>query len=681
MELEDRAALTATRVAIETGSDDFVPLVERIAELRGPRRGPGRPPSWVSRLAQSYYTDRDLAAAILYHLIRARLWVEPGEDDVPYLSTIGTALGADLLGPDTVDRDEPMQIGCELLGVAKHVGLIALPPAKGRGGRRVVLREPTYERLQRIINGGAKHVLRRVRTEPPTGVRTKKRHDMLIDRPSPPPRVVEAANKIQGTAWRINRAVLALLEKVEEQIQEHGTLEERIATIIGGGEYLTRRAALGEARELATLDRFYFPVFTDFRGRIFQRGGALTYTSGDDYARGLLEFADGEVLNEDGLGWLTYHTAQMWGHKADWPRSADGKPYLSLGDGTAWLREPGKLAELIGRWQEAKHPVQFLAAMLALRDHLEGRHPVHLPVRVDASCSGLQQLALLTADEDLARLVKLWSEHPGLSRRIQILVDVPDDNDFYARVAHLTEFERQDVKAVVMPLLYGAGTKTSAEELAGKRGQRMSKRQKEDAQKIRGAAEQLAPRALRLLRWFQEIAEAHNQASVGALPIRWTTPSGFQVIQDYRYVDKDPTRPDRRAKVSVDGESIDLVKRFYTDEICPWDQVTSISANIVHSLDAALLTEIVAGSNIDRWAVIHDAFAVSANRMWDLVDEDNPRAMRTLYEPDRLAEWVAAWRADGAPMEQCAARLRVILGRDARGPLPAEMLHGLYTLA
>lgn len=665
MELQDRAALTATRVWVETGSDDFARLVERVAKLRKPRRGAR--PFWVRRLAESYYTDRDLAAAILYHLFRARLWAEPNGDDVPYLSTIGTALGADLVGPDTVDHDEPMKIGCPLLGIARRVGIISLSRGKGRGGRRVVLRKLTFERLQRLINGGAKHVLHRVRKQPPTGVKTEKRPDMLTDRPDAAPRVVEAANKIQGTAWRINRAVLKELDTPAVRLAKPD---------------LQREWILGEAHTLAIFERFYLPVFTDFRGRLYQRGGALTYTGGDDYARGLLEFADGESLDDDGIRWLTWHMAQMWGHKADWPKNAKGNPYLPLGDGTAW-RDDG--VKLIKRWHEAKHPAQFLAAALAVVDASEGR-PVYLPVRVDASCSVLQHLALLTADEVLARLVNLWGDyisHPAGRRsvsRVEIMIRDPDDSDFYQRVAELTGFERADVKTVIVPQLYGAGLKKCARALAEKRNKRLSKRQTEDAKKIRGAADELAQRAFRLLKWFQEIAKAHDQANFGAVPIRWTTPSGFQVIQDYRYIEKNPTRPDRQVKMFVDGEWMNLVKRFYTEDICAWQQAISMPANIVQSLDAALLTEIVAGSGIDQWGVIHDAFAVSANRVWELLEEDNPRAMRTLYEPDRLAEWLAAWRAGGAPMKQSAARLRVILGRDARGPLPAAMLNGLRTL-
>lgn len=634
---QDKAALTATRVAVGASNTDFASLAQRIGELRMPKRG--RPPLWAAKLL--HWSDDDLAAAILYHLVRARLQTEGG--DFPYFSTIGTTLGTHLVAPNPEDPDEQLTIGCQLLGVAEEVRLTARMQGAD-GSYRVAFTEPTFRRIERIINGGAKHVLRRVCTHVPVGVETKKKHSMLLPRPDAPPRVVEAVDKVQGTAWRINRAVLGLLDTPEGRLFEPSLHKELI---------------LGEAQALATtLERFYFPVFLDFRGRVNQRSGLLQYTNAPDYARALLEFADGQFVDDTGLKWLTWHMAQMWGRKKD-------LPYMVLGDGTAWLRNAAKL---IHRWQEAKHPAQFFAAALAVVDASEGR-PVHLPVRVDASCSGLQHLALLSRDEDLARLVNLWGDYHGDRRGMNWLeTENPDDN-FYQRVAELTGFERDHVKAVIMPMLYGAGEETSAEGLAEERKTRRTKRQEQDAGRIRDAAKQLAPRAFALLDWFGAVAEAHNAAD---MPVRWTTPSGFQAIQDYRVVDRSRDRPGSKVQIIVNGERRNIRKQIFTDRLKTWQQGISMPSSIVHSLDAALLTEIVAGSSTDQWGVVHDAFAVPANHVWGLVDEDNPRAMATLYSPDRLAEWVTAWRAEGVPVDDPP-------GGD-RGPLPREMLGGLRTL-
>jgi len=631
-------------------------LVQRISAGRTP--GLGRPPAWVTETTR--WHDKELAAAVLFHIVRARLWAEVSGLD-PLYSTIATALGADLvgLGPHT-DRDLPLKVGCPLLDLAEKVGIIALV-RDARNGIHVALTPSTYRRLQQLLDGGAPHVLHRVSPLPPVGVETRKRHDMLEPRPEAPPRVVEAANKVQGTAWRINRAVLETLDAPRGRAIRRADIAEAQVIV--------------EARELAALERFYFPVFLDFRGRVYQQGGMLNYTGRGDYARGLLEFADGEFVDDEGMKWLTWHMAQMWGAKG-----------LPLGDGTAWVREASRRVE---HWQDAKYPAQFLAAALAVVDASEGR-PVHLPVRVDATCSGLQHLALLSRDTELAQLVNLWGHYgEGASRRGRVpwLEPEPPQEDFYTIVHKQTSFPREEVKAVIVPMLYGAGEDTSGVDLAEARSGSKKRSARKDVRTIRAEAKRQAEHAFALLRWFGQVAVAHNKAggvkytrregrkrkTTAGVPIRWTAPSGFRAVQDYRYVEKNPTRYGRRVQIIVGGRRVSLVKRFYTEIIDKRQQAKSLSSSIVHSLDAALLAEIVAGSRIRQWGVAHDAFCVPAGSVWDLLDQDNPRAMAHVYGPDRIAEWVAEWRAAGVDVPDPP-------GGTDRGALPREMLGGLRTL-
>lgn len=422
-------AAVATQIAVETDSPDFVLLTERIRELRwGGKRG--RPPLWVEKLW--HWSDEELAAATLYHLVRAHHDYDEG---FPFFTTIGTALGAALI--EWNDPNEQLTVGCQLLGLAEKEGVTV----KMQGVReeyRVAFSRRSLRRLNRIIIGAARHVLRLVREQPPSGeVETRKKYNMRLTRPETPPRVVEAVDKVRGTAWRINLAVLAQLDGVDDQIA--------INLVTDKEQRKNLKRILAEAHQLATLERFYFPVFLDFRGRVNQHGGLLQYTNAPDYARGLLEFADGERVDPLGFKWLTWHMAQMWGKDL---------PDLPLGDGTTWLRTA---ADILGRdrWRHAKDPVQFLAAALAVKDASEGR-PVHLPVRVDATCSGLQHLALLLRDQDLAESVSLWGNYDLTGRRD---ADPKKPADFYRRVADLTEFDRDHVKAVIVPLLYGQASR------------------------------------------------------------------------------------------------------------------------------------------------------------------------------------------------------------------------------
>jgi DNA-directed RNA polymerase len=335
-----------------------------------------------------------------------------------------------------------------------------------------------------------------------------------------------------------------------------------------------------------------------------------------------------------------------------------------------WVRRAAE--RCVERWRDAKKPAQFLAAAYALVDAAEGR-PVHLPVRVDATCSGVQHLALVLRDENAAKLVNLWG--PAKLDDVELVESDPKP-DFYGAVATtvqgLTEGnKRAEAKSVIVPLLYGAGLKkgTLARKLAvERRGEeaRVHKKDRRDARAIRAAARKVAPDEFALLDWFGKVARAHNgvgplrrvtdgkwvcwvtpdgawysKLTPTGIPVRWYTPSRFEVIQDYRRVKKD-----KRLQLKVNGRRANLVMEVYTEQLDKRHSASAIKANVVHSLDAALLVEIVAGSSIDRWGVAHDAFAVPPGRVWDLL-QANRHAIRALYTSDRLAEWTAAWRARG----------------------------------
>jgi hypothetical protein len=686
----DRATLRVTKSAVRT--DYFAALVQRIHLLRQPR-GPGQPMLWIQRLRG--WSDNDLAGAILYHLLRVTIWTEEEYDphDPPYVLTVGTALGAALLGHDA-DRVE--EVGVQLLlDVAQEAGIVETIHNLGRGGIRIRVTDDLFALTQLHVNEAARRsILSHRPVHPPTEVITRRPLNMLEERPPNPPRVIQAVNKLQGTAWRINRA---LLEKL-------GPLSDAaIAARLHSEPPSRDEGVLLEAHVLAPLDRFYIPMHLDSRGRVYQDGGLLTYTSGSDFARGLLEFADGVQLNGNegnALDWLAWHAAQMWGNVKD-----DPAPTLPLGYGWPWASEATKRAE---RWREAEHPAQFLAAALALVDAQAGR-PVHVPVRVDATCSGLQHLALLSRDVELAKTVNLWETVPGagtLDRSVTAMFVGPgQEPDFYAAVARASGFTRKETKAVIVPLLYGAGDKATGEHkhryalskalARARRGEtaRRTDKDSRDVTEIRSKARALARRVFSdVLPWFVRVAEAHNHLTVieethrdrrgrdrtrmrrvpvGPAAVRWTTPSGFEVIQDYRYIDKNPKRSDRQVKVRLShGHVVNLVRRFYTDAIDTRRQVTSIQANVVHSMDAALLVELVARTPIERWAVAHDAFGVPANRVWELLAA-NEVAMRVMYETDRLAEWTAAWRRAGVEVPDPPAHSE---------RLPPEMLKGLRTL-
>jgi len=56
----------------------------------------------------------------------------------------------------------------------------------------------------------------------------------------------------------------------------------------------------------------YFPLFVEWRGRLFTESGFLSYQK-SELARSLLLFNTGQVLNSDGLNSLKVYTANCYG--------------------------------------------------------------------------------------------------------------------------------------------------------------------------------------------------------------------------------------------------------------------------------------------------------------------------------------------------------------------------------
>ncbi|TGJ83753.1 hypothetical protein E0Z10_g4998 [Xylaria hypoxylon] len=152
---------------------------------------------------------------------------------------------------------------------------------------------------------------------------------------------------------------------------------------------------------------FYFPHNMDFRGRAYPIPAYLNHM-GADHVRGLLRFATGKELGENGLRWLKVQLANVFGFDK-----------ASLEEREAFAMEHVKdifdsaTSPLTGQrwWLKAEDPWQCLAACFELKAALESpeptKHVSHLPVHQDGTCNGLQHYAALGGDRWGAQQVNL----------------------------------------------------------------------------------------------------------------------------------------------------------------------------------------------------------------------------------------------------------------------------------
>lgn len=476
--------------------------------------------------------------------------------------------------------------------------------------------------------------------------------------------VMTAVNAVQETPWRISRKVL---EVMREEYQHRGggiaglpaqsdrplparpagvpeNAKPKDLTASQREELTAWKAAAAKvyaenaeaerqrvvlAQKFYVAERFehepaiYFPHYLDFRGRIYPLASFLN-PQGDDSARGLLEFAEGKPLGEDGGFWLAVHIAGLW-----------GVDKVSFADRVAWVHEHEEqiLASALDPhadgafWTTAEKPWQAIAACFDwLGYSLNGEdHVSHLPIAMDGSCSGLQHYSALLCDEVGGSAVNLIPGatpsdiYTAVARRAQELSDanLGGANDDMAR-AWQGRFCRKVAKQPTMTLCYSAtkfGMKGQIEAALSKLDED-GRYMPDGVENFKAAAyashiiwqalSEVVVAARDAMGWLKAVSDITVEAGI---PIRWTSPIGLPVMQHYCSVGKEEVR------VYMGGRKVQLVVQTDGKAISKRRQASGVAPNFVHSLDAAHLMATVnlgIGNGLTHFAMVHDSFGCHA---------------------------------------------------------------------
>ncbi len=467
------------------------------------------------------------------------------------------------------------------------------------------------------------------------------------------PIVSRVVNAIQATPWTINRRVydVALTEKA-------------------GDKDVRAASTMVLAKDYLDAEQFYFPAHLDFRGRVYASPSLLSFQS-DDLGAALLTFpqSEGKRLGAEGLSWLRQHGPNLFGHGVD-------KMSLSARESWGLFIAEGadddefnvhKVADNpIGNdfWKQTDKPWQFLAWCFEYSAAL--RHPEGpenfvstLPVAIDGSCNGLQHLSAVMRDEVGGPLVN-----------IRTAEDFEDPEDVYEAIANkikgMMEHEQDPIKkayadawlqwpnglsrkaakqiVMVVPYAaerYGATTNLIRDYLDeastcpwNTHSKRLMGRYFTDL--AFEAVAELVPSSLLLRDWLQEVSDTLSKAN---LPIEWRAPvTGFAVMQEnYKYKTKtvQATYLGKRFSPSLRIDS--------QTELSPQGQRSAITANFIHSLDAAHLVitmNQLLDEGVGRFACVHDSYLTLASDMdllsrltrWAFVELHKGNIMESFFE-------------------------------------------------
>jgi len=419
------------------------------------------------------------------------------------------------------------------------------------------------------------------------------------------------------------------------------------------GHRIGLNMTLDVARRYEKFRKIFFPYQLDFRGRIY----AVPHLNpqGSDYQKALLRFANGKPLGSEGWKWLAIHGANVAGYdkvsledRVNWVLENEDEilriakdPYNSRG----WASSVGGV--------EIDKPWQFLAFCFEWAGYCEHGDSFvsKLPVAMDGSCSGIQHFSAMLRDEVGGAAVNLTPR--DLPADVYQLVanrvieqcerdlesgtedELRHTDDGYPFVKEGTKsiarqwlefgITRKVCKRSVMTLAYGSkefGFKEQVMEdilfparhsgkpfpFTGDGFQAAAYM----AKAIWVAVNKVLVKAGEAMRWLQHAA---SLAASEELPVRWTTPVGFPVMQAYPDVEA------RKVKTAINGRLVYLLMNKEKDKLDRRSQSQGIAPNYVHSCDAAhmMLTVVRAKQQgIDNFAMIHDSFGTTAGDVEDL---------------------------------------------------------------
>ena len=472
--------------------------------------------------------------------------------------------------------------------------------------------------------------------------------------------VYDAVNAVQATPWRVNKSVynvmreahrldmdldgvLPMMENLElppmpadmpdrsvrYEDQDEGQRaivakwkqEARTVHRANAVETSHRYALMTKLAQVADVvdeEAIYFPHALDFRGRLYPLSAELSPQS-DDISKGLLEFAEGRPLGENGSFWLAVHIANLFGH--------DKIPFEER---VEWvLANEDKIADSAVRpldgekfWTTADDPWCALAACFEWTGFrtTDNSYVSHIPVAMDGTCSGIQHFSAMLRDQRGGEAVNLVANETPADIYIEVLdvlkAKLNESKEPLAKVW----YDKVDRKMVKRPCMTFAYSVTSA----GIKNQLLDEmRKRGSAQFLPGtndwdAAVFLAPlleesirdvvdRAAEAMDWLKGVSKA---VSKNDIPTGWTTPLGFRVVQPYL------KSKGQRIKVLFQGQPILVSLTFEGDKIDTLKQASAVAPNFVHSLDATHLMMTVnrlkAEGVTHSFAVIHDSFGVHA---------------------------------------------------------------------
>lgn len=374
----------------------------------------------------------------------------------------------------------------------------------------------------------------------------------------------------------------------------------------------------------------YFPTFIDWRGRLYFRSNLNPQSS--DAVKGCIEFARGKRLGEEGLKWLKVYVANCCGydkHDPDIKAQWTDDNWVQIVD---FINNPLEVDA-----PDADTAFTLLQAGLALQEALAMPDPLdyicHVPVAMDATCSGLQHLSALTRDPVGAYYTNLIDN--GTEQKSDIythVATIADANkvEYSTRKVRVegkvtevvyddvlehywkeSDISRNMAKTPVMTYVYGSTLLSTIDTIAlemsdagmepikgadGKVVYSLPALATPIAKALRSGVVQTVPEATRMMKYLQGLVRKNKEQCM-----QWISPVGVPVVN---WAEGSEVKVVKIRSMGVVEIVFTLRDNTYNTRIAS----NGIVPNFVHSNDAAHLCMTINDFDGDILP-IHDSFA------------------------------------------------------------------------
>lgn len=503
----------------------------------------------------------------------------------------------------------------------------------------------------------------------------------------------QALNKAQNVPYRINKAILDLINKAraagvntgmpgstpapkpqwrldgvpKDEYDEHTLDEFQGWKSLMREWYSKERTRVGQLRGMATLlqmaeefkdePALYFPTCVDWRYRLYFKSSL--HPQGSDLQKAVLEFGTGKPLGDRGLFWLKVHVATCFGYdKALFENRA------------AWVDANIEILRSMVRapfdsdaFRGADSPWCFLAAAIDLVNALDSGSPTehvsHIPVAMDATNSGSQHYSAMLRDPIGGRLTNLFWE--GNEEKADMYMDVKqrtdskvimdlDNLDTVVQATYWREnaITRSMTKRPCMTYVYSATVRSCSEYVyQGAKEEGYDGTDEFSLWKLAGylsprmreAVEEANPAAAAAMRYLQQLTR--RIPATGHLQFK--TPLGGLVINRYTASEETSVRVN-----SMNLTTLLAYNRNY--DICNKRKAASgIAPNFVHSLDSTHLMMVINAFDGDI-VPIHDSLATHACDVDAMHKAIREQFVKLYEEVDPLIEVTKAAAECGADL-------------------------------